>query len=102
MSVDFTIQENVITLSGIVTLSNALFVKQKGEQVIRAQRHDWVFDLSGVSKADNVILSILIAWLRAAKKRQTHITFQYLPKSVLNMAQLCGVAAILKEHIQQR
>lgn len=54
-----------------------------------------VFDLAGVTQADSAALSVLLGWQRAAGVGRVRLV--NLPASVVSLAELYGVTAMLSE-----
>ncbi|ORU90972.1 MAG: anti-sigma-factor [Cycloclasticus sp. symbiont of Poecilosclerida sp. N] len=54
-----------------------------------------VFDLSGVKKTDSAGLALLIEWMVLAKESGQTISFQQIPKQMLDIVRLSGLDEIL-------
>jgi phospholipid transport system transporter-binding protein len=54
-----------------------------------------VFDFSGVTRVDSSALALLLAWLRRLKARGSAVELRALPESLLTLARLYGVDALL-------
>ncbi|MFY9260844.1 MAG: STAS domain-containing protein [Gallionella sp.] len=56
---------------------------------------DLSVDFSHVEVVDSATVSMLLGWLRAAQNKQRQLNVQALPKNVLSLATLYGVADLL-------
>ncbi|AOY01280.1 hypothetical protein BJP62_12975 [Jeongeupia sp. USM3] len=54
-------------------------------------------DLADVTKADSAGVSVLLHWLREARRRQVTLHFVNLPPTLAQLARLYGVADWLHE-----
>jgi phospholipid transport system transporter-binding protein len=54
-----------------------------------------VFDLGGVEKTDSAGLALLVEWMVMAKKSGQEISFQRIPKQMLDIAKVSGLDEIL-------
>jgi len=82
-----------LTLSGPVTLENVGDVLEEGLQQIREGVR--TVDLGGVTELDSSLLAMLLAWLRAARQRESEIAFVNLPQGLETIARLYGVDGLL-------
>lgn len=51
-----------------------------------------VIDLASVAEVDSSIVSMLLEWLREAKRRKIQMRFINIPESVKSLMQLYGVS----------
>jgi len=54
-----------------------------------------VFDLAEVGKVDSAGLALLIEWMCMAEKSGQSISFQHLPKQLIDIAQVSGLDEVL-------
>jgi phospholipid transport system transporter-binding protein len=52
-------------------------------------------DLKAVSRCDSAGLALLVAWLRAAKRRQLTLVYRHLPEQLLQIARVTEVDHLL-------
>ena len=52
-------------------------------------------DLSGVSEADTVALSLLLEWMRQAQAHNCSLTFTHLPENLASLATLYGILDLI-------
>jgi len=57
----------------------------------------WVIDFTKVTKVDSAAIALLIELKRNARKKNKSIKFIYLPPSLLKIASLSQVEALLNE-----
>jgi phospholipid transport system transporter-binding protein len=77
-----------------LTLHNAKTALQAGLQAIQAGETQ--FDLAQVTAVDSAAVATLIAWQRAATERGATLKFTNLPSSLQSLADLYGVADLLR------
>jgi phospholipid transport system transporter-binding protein len=86
-------------LSGPVTLANVAGLLQEGcaalADGVRA------VDLGEVTEIDSSLLALLLGWMREAKGRGHALSFTRLPRDLLTLAQLYGVAQLLPQDPQR-
>ena len=82
-----------MTVSGPVTLTNAVRILEEGRQHL----HEGVrtVDLSEVSEMDSSLLAVLLAWLRDARAHRREVRFTNPPESLTTIAKLYGVDKLL-------
>jgi len=56
---------------------------------------DLVFDLGAVEKTDSAGLALLVEWVSMANKSAQNISFQRVPKQMLDIARVSGLDEIL-------
>jgi phospholipid transport system transporter-binding protein len=80
-------------VSGPVTLANATALLEQGyAQIDHGVRS---VDLAEVTELDSSLLALLLAWRRAAGRRNAELTFANLPTGLETIARLYGVAELL-------
>lgn len=87
--------ENTLVLKGEVNASNAVAIRKAGEGIISKLSVNAVIDLSAISSAGAVTLSLLLCWLRAAKSRNISIVFTKMPDKLFDMARVSGLELVL-------
>lgn len=55
-------------------------------------------DMSGVEAVDSTAVSLMLAWIREAKRSNTNLTFSNIPDNLLSLAKLYGVSDALTPH----
>lgn len=86
--------ENLYKITGDITFSTVPKLNTVGIQYIVAHQEP-IFDLSAVQKTDSSAIALLLAWIRDAKREHKNIHFQNIPHQVLEVAEVCGVSALL-------
>jgi len=87
--------ENILVLKGKVTVDNVTTIRKAGEDIISKFSMDSVIDLSAVSSAGAVTLSLLLAWLRAARSRNVSLVVINTPDRLFDMARVSGLELVL-------
>lgn len=67
----------------------------KSSQRFFSGEGDLVFNLSGVNKTDSAGLALLVEWVVMAKKSGQALSFQDIPKQMLDIARVSGLDEIL-------
>jgi phospholipid transport system transporter-binding protein len=93
---DFVVlkENNVLVLNGAVTTDNVVAIRKTGENIIAKLSMDGVMDLSAVSSTSAVTLSLLLAWLRAAKSRNLSLVIRQMPDKLFDMARVSGLELV--------
>ncbi len=81
------------TLTGPVTLENALLLREQGLRLLSAA--DTTLDLAGVTEVDSTALSLLFEWRRAALAANRRIRYVNLPENLTSLARLYGVTELV-------
>lgn len=80
-------------VSGDVTMSTASALFAEGLKSVG--NNTLVIDLSQLGKVDSSAVSLMLVWLRAAKRNQVKLRFEKVPANLLSLASLYGVAELL-------
>ncbi len=83
---------NELRLAGALTIANAVALCEEGKQQLNG---DMVIDLTGVTEVDSTALSVLFEWRRAAREKNSRVSFRNLPDSMKSLAALYGVADLV-------
>lgn len=83
-----------LTLQGRITAGNVLGVRRRGEGWLAtlAPGTQAVIDLSALTSASSVLLSLLLCLHRCAGRRRVEISFVQVPDDLSGLAQLNGVS----------
>lgn len=86
--------------AGIIEVSGALEFGLvvgllKSSQRFFTGEGDLLFNLSKVNKTDSAGLALLVEWLALAKKSKQALSFQDIPKQMLDIARVSGLDDIL-------
>ena len=97
MSASVKVADDRLELSGQVTADNAVALRRQGEDWLArlAPQAPAAVDLSAVTSASSLLLSLLLCWGRAAKVRSQQLTFEGGSDHLLELARLNGVAGWL-------
>jgi phospholipid transport system transporter-binding protein len=82
-----------VVVSGAMTYANARRLLELGLAEIEGGAK--VFDLEPVGELDSASLALVFAWQRAAESRGAKVSVRNPPPSLLTLAELYGVAALL-------
>ena len=83
-----------LRVNGNIDFTNVVKLRALGYDFI-AKQDSVIFDLTNITIGDNSILSLLISWLRYAKKLRKSLGFVNLPQQLVDMARLCNLDSIL-------
>lgn len=86
-------EQQRMVVSGPVTLRNVAALLAEGYGHIEAGAR--TVDLAEVTELDSSLLAALLAWLRAARRRNGELEFANLPQGLETIARLYGVAELL-------
>lgn len=88
--------ENAIVLDNI-NFANVMSLRQIGEKYIR-ENPTVVFDFHPVKTAYSAGLTLMLSWLRCAKRCRKTIHFMNVLPSLKTMARVCDLTEILGIH----
>lgn len=58
--------------------------------------HEITFDFSKVTSANSAGITLLIEWLKHAKREKKSISFANIPASIMSLATISGIDKLLK------
>lgn len=87
--------QNILVLRGEVTAANVMDIRKAGESIIGRMPSSGVVELSELGSANAVTLSLILAWLRAAKQKNRSVVIRGMPKKLFDMARVSGLELIL-------
>jgi phospholipid transport system transporter-binding protein len=79
-----------ISVEGSITIDNVVAITQHGVTLFEENSLD--IDLANVAEVDSSIVSMLLEWLREAKRKNIRLRFINIPESVTSLMQLYGVS----------
>lgn len=88
---DVAYHDNVVSVTGSVTLANAGILANG----VAWHSGDVIVDLQGVTDVDSSALSLIFEWQRAARTRGARLQVRNLPANLQSLATLYGVADLL-------
>lgn len=86
-------EDHKIIVQGAVTIENVVTITQRGVALFDEQ--SIVIDLDKVTEVDSTIISMLLEWLRAARKKDCQLQFIHLPANLESLIQLYGIAELI-------
>ena len=89
------VEGGIVKVQGPLTFNSILPLLAQGEQILSTQQ-TIVFDMQAVTQSDSAGLSLLIAWLRMAKKVGCAIQFKNIPLQLAAIVKVCGLEKIVK------
>ncbi len=82
-----------LMVTASLVMDNARGLLQAGCEALHSG--DQVLDFSRVAAADSSALAVMLGWMRAAASSQSSIKFANVPRGVLSLAELYGIADLL-------
>jgi len=86
---------DTLLLAGDVTSENVVSLRAKGESVIGKMTSRGTIDLAGLCSANTITLSLLLSWLRFAKRRNVSVVISQSPGKLFDMARVSGLESVL-------
>lgn len=86
--------ENVIQISGRLTMATISALFGKGLPWEEGMG-DCVIDFAKVAVVDSSAVSLMLTWLRTAKRKNVGLSFINVPDNLRSLANLYGVAELL-------
>src|ERR1700722_3843921 len=85
-------------IQGLISFVTVCDLYKQGREVLEGLGEVKV-NFDGVTQVDSSAIALLLSWLRVAKQKGKSILFVNLPSQVLEIASVCEVMPILKDHI---
>ncbi|MFN2361577.1 MAG: lipid asymmetry maintenance protein MlaB [Marinobacter sp.] len=86
-----TLDDNRLTISGEIDPLTVVALRRQGESLIRGSSADLVVDLSAMTTAHSVVLSLLLCWQRLAQRRSQTLQFTGVGERLGSLAALSGL-----------
>jgi phospholipid transport system transporter-binding protein len=87
--------DNVVELSGQVLAEDVAGLLKQGETFFSSASQCMVLDLEGLESANSIILSLLLSWLRLAKRKRFDIEIINMSSQLQAMARVSGLENVL-------
>lgn len=88
--------ENGFRIHGEVGFENVVGLRNQGEkQIAQFTSQSIVIDLSGMKEVDAACFSLLLSWMRFARKKSRAIQFINAQQSLQRMAKMFGLFGII-------
>lgn len=88
-------QPDILRVAGEVDFESAVTVRQQGEALIERAAPQFRVDLSGLTSAHSVTLSVLLRWLAHARKMNKSFVIQGMPPRLFDVARVSGLETLL-------
>ena len=88
------ISDNVLKISGRLTIDTASVLFKKGLQLKEGQSN-LIIDLAAVEVVYSTAVSLMLTWLRTARIKKVQLSFVNVPDNLRSLANLYGVAEAL-------
>lgn len=82
-------------VAGAVTFDNLMALRHAGEAVIDAADGPVEMQLGELDGGSSAAVALLMAWLRAAARRQIDLSFVDVPPKVRKIVELSGMTEVL-------
>ena len=94
MSAMIHCKDNKIVVQGSITIDNVVTMTQQGIALFKDNRLS-VLDLSKITDVDSAVISMLLEWLREARKIDLRLQFANITDSLASLIQLYGIAELI-------
>ncbi len=86
-------------LQGELTVDTIDSVLKEGRRMFSKLKSgsDVHLDCSQLEKVDSASVALLIEWVRAARKKKIHLTFEKIPDKMQRIIELSNLTALLSE-----
>ncbi len=95
-SIDYDAESGIASVSGAINFSSVPKLYDSGCKLLRQNAKSLVFDFSKVTSANSAALSLLLSWSRFAKKESVNLSFDGVPKDLMEFGESVGVTRLLK------
>jgi phospholipid transport system transporter-binding protein len=93
------IQDNILTLSGILDHESVLAVNSQGQQWLReVNSTECILDLVGVSYSSSAGIALVLGWLRLAEQQQKSLRIGKAPANMAALAAVSGLGDLFREN----
>jgi ABC-type transporter Mla MlaB component len=93
------LEKEKLLISGPIVFSNVLNLRKEGDGWIKqCGEKELFFDFTKVEQSDSSVLALMISWKRQCNRFAKKAVFINLPKSLIDMAEACGVKHLLLDH----
>lgn len=82
---------NTLTVSGTIDPLTVLVTRKQGETLIRSATEDLLVDLSAMTTAHSVVLSLLLCWQRLAGSQGLTLSFSGVSDRLNSLAALSNL-----------
>ncbi|MBU2705487.1 STAS domain-containing protein [Zooshikella marina] len=91
------IQPGALKVAGSLESANAVVIEQQGRDLMSGDNSvtAWQIDLSGITACSSVGLSVLLCWLRFAKKSSYQLKFINMSADLFDLARVSGLDSVL-------
>lgn len=86
-----TLNDDKLTVSGNIDPLTVVDLRKEGETLILGSKADLVVDLTAMSTAHSVVLSLLLCWQRLARGRSQTLHFTGVSERLGSLAALSGL-----------
>lgn len=87
-------KDDKIVVEGSITIDNVVTMTQQGIALFKKNRLP-VFDLSKITDVDSAAISMLLEWLREARRVDLQLQFSNIPDSLVSLIKLYGIAELI-------
>lgn len=91
--------EHLVQLSGRLTIETTAEFFNRGLLLKEGERN-LVYDFAEVEAVDSSAVSLMLAWLRSAQRRNMRLSFINVPDNLLSLAGLYGVSEALSLNVK--
>ncbi|MBU2710064.1 STAS domain-containing protein [Zooshikella harenae] len=90
-------QPGSLRISGCLEAANAVVIEQQGRDLMSSDNSVsvWQIDLGGITACSSVGLSVLLCWLRFAKKCSFQLKFVNMSADLFDLARVSGLDSVL-------
>ncbi|NMT65187.1 STAS domain-containing protein [Marinobacter orientalis] len=86
-----TLEDDRLTLSGSIDPLTVVALRKEGERLILGSKTDLTVDLTAMSTAHSVVLSLLLCWQRLARRHSQNLHFSGVGERLASLAALSGL-----------
>ncbi|MDW5378638.1 STAS domain-containing protein [Halomonas sp. HP20-15] len=96
------VQDQALIASGEADFDVAASLAESGCEWLDTQPSGSVvhFDLSGVDRASSAAISVMLEWLRCARKRGLEVESVKLSEPLVRVTSLAGIDLLLPSHLE--
>jgi len=89
-----------LAMRGALTFANARRARNDGLQALHgSSARDLEIDCAGITQSDSAGLAVMLDWMAIMKREGRPLRFANLPRSLLAVASISGVAEMLQKGV---
>ncbi|MBU3071278.1 STAS domain-containing protein [Aestuariicella sp. G3-2] len=96
--VSLSFKGDTLLLEGVLDFTNVVSLYQKGNQWLQTEAPEHCkIDFGGINRCNSAATTLLLSWLRTAKKSGKHVSIEKIPTEFRSLMTLGGLESLLPQ-----